>query len=346
MKPEPGKRICDPNTPEWYAARNHGIGASEIAAVLGLSPHEDKLDVYTDKVIGLMAEGGAAIPDIAGELGVSQEYVIETLNPAERDDAWFGKAVEPVIAEGFTRFTGIPVIATELGMYQHRDEKWMFATPDSLLQPAETQRLGEWKSLDPWYAGHLGVSKSDELPASCAPWHLQAQQQMEVCAIPVVIFGVLIGRKVKAFPVQKDDRLAQAIIEGGREMWERIENRDPPPPNYEHPKALELQKRLHRDVEGTRIWLSAEGVQRATRRKEIKEQLKALGKELDAIDAALLDEIGNHAAGVLPDMMELRREHRDAVEVAAHTKKAHIQLHYRKYKRGDILDSETDGDGN
>jgi putative phage-type endonuclease len=37
---------------EWLAARRTGIGGSDIAAILGLSPWRTPLDVYRDKVDG------------------------------------------------------------------------------------------------------------------------------------------------------------------------------------------------------------------------------------------------------------------------------------------------------
>ena len=37
---------------EWLSARRTGIGGSDIAAILGLSPWRTPLDVYRDKVDG------------------------------------------------------------------------------------------------------------------------------------------------------------------------------------------------------------------------------------------------------------------------------------------------------
>ncbi|MFD8088716.1 YqaJ viral recombinase family nuclease [Streptomyces malaysiensis] len=39
----------EPGSPEWHAARAHGIGGSEIAAVLGLSPYESRFSLWHRK---------------------------------------------------------------------------------------------------------------------------------------------------------------------------------------------------------------------------------------------------------------------------------------------------------
>ncbi|MFF1958016.1 YqaJ viral recombinase family protein [Streptomyces sp. NPDC058220] len=44
----------EPGTPEWHAARANGIGGSEIAAVLGLSPYESRFSLWHRKK-GLVA---------------------------------------------------------------------------------------------------------------------------------------------------------------------------------------------------------------------------------------------------------------------------------------------------
>src|SRR5205823_13949319 len=68
----------EPGSPEWHAARARGLGGSEIAAVLGLSPWESKFSLWHRKM-------GLASP------------VVET------DEMYWGKLHEPTILAEWNR---------------------------------------------------------------------------------------------------------------------------------------------------------------------------------------------------------------------------------------------------
>ena len=50
----------EPGTSDWHAARANGIGGSEIAAVLGLSPYESRFSLWHRKK-GLLHQGDEAL---------------------------------------------------------------------------------------------------------------------------------------------------------------------------------------------------------------------------------------------------------------------------------------------
>mgnify|MGYP003308094406 CR=1 FL=1 len=66
---------------EWLARRRQGIGGSDVAAILGLSPWRTALDVYHDKT-------GAEKPE------------------AETENMRIGTALEQFVADRFTEETG------------------------------------------------------------------------------------------------------------------------------------------------------------------------------------------------------------------------------------------------
>jgi len=96
----------EPGTPEWHAARANGIGGSEIAAVLGISPYESPFSLWHRK------QGG--------------------IGPVEETDVmYWGKRHEPTICDEFTlRHPELLVLPS--GTYAATGTPWWIANPDRL----------------------------------------------------------------------------------------------------------------------------------------------------------------------------------------------------------------------
>jgi putative phage-type endonuclease len=91
----------------WLAARQHGIGASEAAAVLGLSPWESAFSLHWRK---------------RGVLG----------GVDETEPMRWGTILEAPIAAEFARRH--PTVRVErVGLCAHVDRPWQLATPDRLI---------------------------------------------------------------------------------------------------------------------------------------------------------------------------------------------------------------------
>ncbi len=283
-------KIADAKTPEWHALRKTGIGASEAAAACGLSPYSTRRHLYHEKIGELEQNGNEELLHV-------------------------GNLMEPTVQYMFEYRTGIKVAASPMGLYRSSENPFMLATPDALL---ESNELAEWKTTT-WRRGaELGEQESDHMPHD---WVVQAQQQMYVVGLDVCHVAVFLDiQTLKTYRVERNDRLIEGIIEAEDELWQRIENRDPPPP-IEHPRTL----RLAREISGTPknsdvMFLSAEGAECWKR----KRQAGRLGKRLKSREefelAKVIFEIGKHHAGVLPGGEKMIRRKRIRAEVAAHTK--------------------------
>lgn len=300
-----GIRLCDDDhSQEWHAHRKTGIGASESAAAAGLSPHTTPFEIYCRK--------RGELPEID-----------------ETDAMWFGSQVQPVIAAGFERETGIKVLESPLGLFRHPEHEFMLASPDALLHPNDG---GEWKSTDPFYARTLGVKAGEALPAACVDWHCQAQQQMAVCGWNKVWFGVLIGRKVVPFEVERNDRLIGGLVAAERELWERIQNGDPPDLDFAHRSALGLVKDLYGEVHDTCIELSAEVSDDWLRYEDIGRQIRDLEKARKVSQVRVLQAIGDNGSGLLFDGERVVKRIAIAeTEIAAYTRKAYVMMRSVKF---------------
>lgn len=190
----------------WLRERRSGIGASEIAAVLGVSPYQDDtpLNLYLHKV-GL-------------------------LPPKEESEAmWWGTQMEPLIARRYAERNGIRFAAEQLFL-RHPEHSWMIATLDRVT---EDGRVVELKTIGSRGASLLGMEGTDEVPPN---WIVQTQQQLmiaEACLSDAKsdaadIAAVVGGQETRFFTVRRDDRLCRQIVARGAEFWRRVEDRDPP----------------------------------------------------------------------------------------------------------------------
>ena len=285
-------KIADAKTPEWHALRKTGIGASEAAAACGLSPYKTPLHIYHDKTC-------------------------ETEQKEDEDDELLhvGNLIEPVIQFMFENRTGIKVLRSPLGLYRSDTNPFMLATPDAEL---EDEELGEWKATTFRRAAELGEQESDDIPND---WLVQAQQQMYVVGLDVCHVAVFLDiHTLKTYRVERNDRLIEGIIKKERELWERIENRDPPPP-VEHPRTLQLARELFGIPENTDVkYLTDEAGEGWERRRQAGRLIKRIEARQEFEKAKVLFEIGDHYAGILPGGKKMIRRKRIVAEVAAHTK--------------------------
>ncbi|KFK87793.1 hypothetical protein IX27_17995 [Streptomyces sp. JS01] len=96
----------EPGTPEWHAARANGIGGSEIAPVLGISPHESRFSLWHRK------QGNISPVD-------------------ESPQMYWGKRHEPTICDEFAlRHPELLVLPS--GTYAADGTPWWIANPDRL----------------------------------------------------------------------------------------------------------------------------------------------------------------------------------------------------------------------
>ena len=93
------ERVTDTTTltPEQIAERRNGIGASEVAAVLGIDPFKTAIDVWAEKTGRRPHEELAKIPRLPRN---------EPMTKPVWDPVWFGIRGEQEVADAFTAATG------------------------------------------------------------------------------------------------------------------------------------------------------------------------------------------------------------------------------------------------
>ena len=104
---------------EWLAYRRRGIGGSDVAAILGISPFRTARDLYDDKL------NIASVADDAGNW-VALEM---------------GHLLEPVVAQMYAFKTGHRVIP-DTYLYQHALYPWALANVDYSMEDRDTKDAG------------------------------------------------------------------------------------------------------------------------------------------------------------------------------------------------------------
>lgn len=178
----------EPGTPEWHAARSNGIGGSEIAAVVGLSPYESRFSLWHRK---------------KGLIGPVEES----------EEMYWGKEHEPAICRRFAREH--PELELSLApTYAHPDRPWQIANPDRHAGPdlleAKTSRDAEG-----W--GEEGTAQ--------IPVHYRAQclHYMDVTGARRCWVAVLIaGSEYREYVVDYDEDEAQLLREAGARFMDDL----------------------------------------------------------------------------------------------------------------------------
>ncbi|MFH9368105.1 YqaJ viral recombinase family protein [Streptomyces anulatus] len=188
----------EPGTPDWHAARANGIGGSEIATVMGISPYESRFSLWHRKQ-GLIA-------------------------PVEESEVmYWGKVHEPGIAARFAELH--PWLVKPEPTYTRAERPWQIANPDR--QVYRTDRPNELLEIKTARDDHgWGEPGTDEIPvhyrAQCL-WYLDVTGA-RVCHVAVLI----AGSEYREYVVEYDEADALAMRAAGAEFMRTIRQHERP----------------------------------------------------------------------------------------------------------------------
>lgn len=186
-----------PGSPAWLAQRRTGIGGSDVAAALGVSPWMSPYELWLDK---------------RGELPPREDV--------EGRMRW-GVLVEPLVLQEYERITGCAISRPR--MLRSETHPWMLANLDGLR--VDHTRVVEAKTART--AEGWGEPGSDEVPEH---YLLQGQHYMAITGIALTDFAVLIGGSdFRIYTVPADAELQAMLIEAEATFWQRVLDADPPP---------------------------------------------------------------------------------------------------------------------
>lgn len=246
---------------EWLSARRKTITATDIAAILGVHPYRTPHQVYLDKH-GLEPE-------------------IQENGPMR-----WGSLIEPLIAQEFTRETGLATV--QAGFTVCPTCEYFGATPDYLIGD---DALLECKTAGQWPGKNFGQEGTDEIPDH---YLCQVMWQLMVTGRSVGYLAVLIGgQRFRTFTIERDDELVRRMVFHAHRFWNEYVIAENPPPLSGHlPDTQAVNARFEE---------TTDTVVRAT--SEIESLIVELGEALEAERQAKLavQERKNRIAAFLAD---------------------------------------------
>lgn len=242
------------DTPEWEAERRHSVGASEVAAVMGLSRFNTALDVYKHKQ------------------GMDNDF-----DPVL---SFIGHQSEPIMHAWVERFSGVPVKLEDGFMARHAAIPILHASFDRVSHdPFTTWQLKTAHQ----YAGHHW---DDGIPTDI---RVQVQGEMFVAGTQRAAVVVWIGgREFRLFWEPRDDRfIRDHMIPAVTEFWDRVQTGRPPAPS----SVAEIAE-VFPTEQGTKVELPEAAFETLERITVLNSDIKAQEEERDALKVALSEFVG------------------------------------------------------
>ena len=240
---------------EWLAARQTGIGGSDVAAILGLSKWRTPLSVYLEK------RGESAPQD-------------------DNESMLWGRVLEPVIRQQYADRTGRAVrVPSEL--IRSAARPWMIANLDGMTDCGRVVEIKTARTSMGW-----GDPGTDEIPND---YLLQVQHYMAVTGFPVCDVAVLIGGSdFRMYEVPADLELHDMLAQAEAQFWETVQRGEPPAPvSYADVQAMFGRASKSATVEASNDALSA-----LERIRKASEAVKLLEEDIERDKALVMAELG------------------------------------------------------
>lgn len=188
---------------DWLAVRRTGIGGSDAAAAVGLSPYMSPLELW---LIKSCRDADLARPDPT-----------DTSEPV-----YWGTLLEPIVAAAYTQQTGNRVRKVN-AVLQHPTVPFMLANLDREIVGVPGVQILECKT-----AGEFGA----RLWRNGVPEYvqLQVQHQLAVTGKRAADVAVLLcGQRLEVHRIERDDELIARLIQLEAAFWRYVETDTPPP---------------------------------------------------------------------------------------------------------------------
>lgn len=257
--------------------RRTGLGGSDIASVLGLSPFRTAFEVWLEKTGQLEPFSGNAATEL-------------------------GSLAESIVADKFAERHGLKLQRKNVTA-RHAVCKWAFAHIDrKIVGRKEALEVKTTVVSDGW-----GEEGTDEIPTHILP---QVHHQMWVEDLERIHVSCwqMHRWRIADYVVERDLEWDQLIAEAGDAFWRCVEDRVEPMVQYNAPGVLAALSRAY-DVDTSKIVeLPSVAQSLHETRAELMKRASELSSAADAIKAELLHMQRDAWIGMLPDGTCYRRQ--------------------------------------
>lgn len=331
LPPCPFEILCDSRDREkWLATRRKaGVGASEVAAVLGILPF---MSAY--------------------HLACVKTARIEPDDLSDNERVFWGNELEEAIIAGYAKRAGRRAVSFGLTLRSLRFP-WLFATPDALVSEQATEQ--DARDMARAIATTRIAIKQGETDLSVyynvlgtliATVHWQPLQVKNIgfgsaehwtdgvpdyytaqCRAEAIVFGaqtctgaaLVAGQQLIWDDVERTELSDRQIVNLTRSFWHECQAGRLPPVDGSASTKAAIGAQWPREDPGTFAHLGAEWFELADELEDEKAKRKAAQKRIDEIENRLKAEIAQAPRGVLPDGSgwSFRSQKRAAVTMAA-----------------------------
>jgi putative phage-type endonuclease len=189
--------VDDPGREAWLVDRRSGIGGSDIAGIMGLSPWGSPLQVWESKI------GRYSLPDT-------------------EKMAWGRLLEREIVAEAVRRLGGtlLPVPST----IRHRAYPYFMASLDAMIDVNGEPCVLECKTTSEHAAAEWERNGPPDHYLAQVQWYLMVSGL--ATGYIATLFG---GQRMLIWEVSEDREWQQKAICAGVEFWKLVSSRTPPP---------------------------------------------------------------------------------------------------------------------
>lgn len=246
----------------WLEERRKGIGGSDVAAIMGLSPWKTAYQVYREKRKEVEDWGGNSLTD-------------------------WGKRMEPAIRQWYSDETGRDVRLPDKIMY-HPQHPFMLASLDGFTDDGRVVEIKTARSGKDW-----GEPGTNQIPDYYA---VQVHHYMTITGFQVADIPVSIaGSSPSLYIVEADKEISEMIIEACAKFWERVQSGNPPDP-VTYADAVARFGKIKSDGS---IIATTELIEAIAGLKQLRAQIKELEEHEEAWKARIIIALGDQADTII-----------------------------------------------
>lgn len=205
-RPRPALKLVKTNDlsrDDWLSVRRNGIGSSDAAAAVGLSPYKSQFQLWMEKT--------------------GRDDLFAPIDPNdESTPLYWGTLLEPIVAAHYTKRSGNRVRRVN-AVLQHPDHPWMLANLDREVVGVPEVQILECKT-----AGIQGARLwKDGVPEYV---QLQVQHQLAVTGKRAADVAALIGgQELQIHRIKRDELLIERLIKLEAVFWDYVQSEVAPP---------------------------------------------------------------------------------------------------------------------
>ena len=240
---------------EWLKARKLGLGGSDMAAVLGLSPWRSPIDVWLDKTS-------------------------DTVEEKESEPMYWGNVLEEVVAQEFAKRSGYKVRNNNFTL-QSEEYPYLLANIDREIVGLDAGL--ECKTANAFKANEWD---GDNVPDA---YYIQCQHYMAVTGKSSWWIACLVGGNTFYYKeIKRNEEVIAAIIDTGAAFWELVKNKTMPAPD-DTKQCENALKKLYQKSNDQSVELPASYGNMIIDYLEIKNQLSELEAKKRGIENVMKD---------------------------------------------------------